>query len=85
MENKFKYYLVEKRGYLVAYNKESDFFVMFNKKKNEWVPGCCSFQSFENEHLMDLEEIGESKALSMTNGKLPNIMLEEFNNLLSND
>ena len=77
------YYLEQKSGGLVAYDAESDFFVMFNQRERKWVPGNVSFQAFEQDFIDTLVEIDEKQTEAMTKGVLPNQRFEEYKNFLS--
>ena len=74
------YYLDTDNGFLFAYEKESEFFVRYLPKTNEWEDSPISFSNFRHDYYF--KEITKEEALFKTNGNLPEKLLGRYLELL---
>ena len=76
-----KYYLEQTNNDLVAYEKATEFFVIFNRRDSVWNYMPYSFMVFTHDYIDSIVEIDEKQAFSITNGILPYQKLEEYHNI----
>ena len=79
MEN-LKYYEDCEHNILLAYEKETEFFVMYIPAQKEWVDCNLSFSNVKHDRI--LKEISKEEASEKTNGSLPKLMFEKYLSLL---
>ena len=77
-----KYYLEKAKGDIVAYEKATEFFVIFNRKDSVWNNMPYSFMVFMHDYVESVVEIDEAQASSLTNGKLPYEKLKKYHDML---
>ena len=77
-----KYYLEQTNNDLVAYEKATEFFVIFNRRDSVWNYMPYSFMVFIHDYIDSIIEIDEKQVLSITNGILPYQRLEEYHSIL---
>lgn len=82
---KLKYYLEHTYKDLVAYEKETEFFVIFNRRDSVWNNMPYSFMVFAHDYIDSYVEIDEARASSITNGILPYEKLEEYHDILESN
>ena len=73
---KLTYFLDTNCGIVLAYEKESEFFVRFVPEIGEWEDMPVSFLSFR--HDCEFKEISQASAAEKTDGCLPVQMLETY-------
>ncbi len=79
MEN-LKYYEDYEHNLLLAYEKNTEFFVMYIPPRKEWVDCNLSFSNVKHDY--SLREISKEEASDKTNGNLPVLMYEQYIRLL---
>ena len=77
---KIKYYEDYEHNILLAYEKETEFFVMYIPAQKEWVDCNLSFSNVKHDRI--LKEISKEEASEKTNGSLPKLMYEKYLSLL---
>ena len=75
-----KYYLDVDNGFLLAHEKASEFFVIYNQDTGEWADCNITFSSFKHDYY--LKEISREEAAQKTNGRLPETKLREYLDLI---
>ncbi len=68
-------------GFLLAYEKSSEFFVRFIPELEKWENCNISFSNFRHDY--DFREISKEEAVRKTNGNLPDANFEEYLKLLN--
>ena len=76
------YYLEQTHNDVVAYEQETEFFVIFNRRDSVWNYMPYSFMVFTHDYIDSIVEIDEKQASNITNGILPYQKLEEYHNIL---
>lgn len=71
-----KYYLDLNNGFVLAYEKSTEFFVIYNSEKDEWADCGISFMEFAHDFLF--KEISADEAKEKTNANLPTAKHEEY-------
>ena len=77
-----KYYLEQTHNDVVAYEQETEFFVIFNRRDSGWNNMPYSFMTFLHDYIDSVVQIDEEKASSITNGILPYQKLEKYHDML---
>jgi len=75
MEN-LKYYKDLDNDVLLAYEKTTEFFVIYNFEKREWVSSNISFSNFKHDYYF--KEIREEEVKEKTSGNLPNSIFLKY-------
>ena len=75
MEN-LKYYQDLRNNFLLAYEKSTEFFVMYIPETKEWADCNISFSNFKHDY--DFKELSGEEALEKTNGSLPESMFQQY-------
>ena len=75
-----KYYQDQKHGFLLAYEKSVEFFVMYLPDKKEWADCNISFANFKHDY--EFKEMSEEEVLGKTNGNLPESMYQKYADML---
>ena len=78
-----KYYLEQVKNDVVAYEKATEFFVIFNHRDSVWNNMPYSFMVFMHDYIDSIAEISEKQALSITNGISPYQKLEAYHDMLN--
>ena len=77
---KMKYYEDLSHGSVLAYDEETEFFVIYSPKSGEW--GDCKFSFLKFKHDYNFREISLEDAVSKTNGLLPEVKYKEYTAVL---
>ena len=80
MEN-LKYYKDLDNDVLLAYEKTTEFFVIYNLEKREWVRSNISFSNFKHDYYF--KEISEEEVKEKTSGNLPNSIFLKYIEMLN--
>ena len=80
---KMKYYEDLSHGSVLAYDEETEFFVIYSPKSGEW--GDCKFSFLKFKHDYNFREISREDAVSKTNGLLPEVKYKEYTAVLDNN
>lgn len=75
MQN-IKYYEDLRNHFLVAYEKHTEFFVMYIPEKKQWNDCLISFLDFQHDY--EYKEISKEEATQKTDGNLPESKLKEY-------
>ena len=78
-----KYYVDLRNDFLLAYERTTEFFVMYDPKSSEWKDCTISFISFR--HDCEFKEISYEEALAKTNGVLPEDKLTQYRKLINSN
>lgn len=81
--DKLKYFEDLDHHFLLAYERSTEFFVMFNPKENVWVDCNITFSNFKHDYYYN--ELSEEEVSERTNGNLPKSELSEYVKLLHNN
>ena len=68
-------------GFLLAYERSTEFFVRFLPKTGEWEDCGISFMAFRHDH--DFTEISREEALKKTDGRLPEAEFKQYLDLIA--
>ena len=71
-----KYYQDKNNGFLLAYEKSVEFFVMYHPQTKEWTDCNISFSNFVHDH--EFKEITEQEVCVQTDGNLPKSMYRQY-------
>ena len=82
MEN-IKYFEDLSHGSILAYDKSTDFFMIYAPSSGEWKD--CNFSFLEFRHDFNFREISPEDAMSKTNGTLPEEKYKEYVAMLSSN
>ena len=82
IDMELRYYLEQVHEDIVAYEKATEFFVIFNRRDSVWNYMPYSFMVFIHDYIDSIIEIDEKQVLSITKGILPYQRLEEYHNIL---
>ena len=77
---KLNYYLDTKNGFILAYERSSEFFERFVPETGEWEAVGISFSQFMHDY--DFAEISEENVSQKTGGKLADEKLEQYEAML---
>ena len=77
-----KYYLEKTHNDVVAYEKATEFFAIFNRRDLVWNYMPYSFMVFFHDYIDSIVEINEDQASSITGGLLPYQKMEEYHDRL---
>ena len=80
-----KYYSEQVHGDIVAYEKETEFFVIFNRRDSVWNYMPYSFMVFFHDYIDSIVLIDEAQVASVTNGILPYQKLQEYHDILNSN
>ena len=75
-----RYYLDTRNNILLAYERITDFFVMFTQEK-EWKRCGITFMMFQ--HDQEYETVSKENALIITNERLPEAEFQEYLNMIN--
>ena len=78
-----KYYEDVDDKTLLAHERESEFFVMFNAKRGEWVDSAISFSAFMHERYF--REVTEEEARRVTEGVMPDAAYKAYIDMLAHN
>ena len=76
-----RYYVDTNNDVLSAYEKSTEFFVIYNPSKGEWVDSGISFLSFKHDY--SFKEISEKDVSQRTNGNLPTSKFQAYLDMLN--
>lgn len=82
MEN-IKYYEDLRNSFILAYEKSTEFFVIFVSKEKGWADCSISFSSFIHDY--EFREISKEDAIKKTDGSLPESLYYKYLDMLSNN
>ena len=77
---KIEYYLDTGNGFLLAYEKSTEFFVRFVPSKNEWETVEISFSQFRHDY--EFKALSESEAVKLSKGATADTALEQYRDMI---
>ena len=78
-----EYYKDIDHEFLLAYERSTEFFVMYVSATNEWKICNISFSNFVHDYCF--KEISKEEAIRITNGNLPETMLAQYSDMINNN
>ena len=82
MEN-LRYYFDVNNNLVLAYEKSTEFFVVFNSTENKWIDCNVSFAQFRHDY--EFSEISQEEASSRTNGVLPKLEYKQYLDMIKSN
>ena len=75
-----KYYKDLNHDFLLAYEKSTEFFVVFRPENNKWEDCNISFSKFRHDY--EFIEVGKEEVIKKTSGNLPLALFQQYSDLL---
>jgi len=78
--NELKYFLDTDNDFLLAYDKNTEFFVRYIPETDKWVDCDISFSQFRHDYCF--RSVDREEALHIANGNLPDALLQQYINMI---